>query len=91
MGSSLDAFFWGALGSIAVELFRIDSYFRKRGAAPARYRNKKYIIGRILLAAVGGGMAIAYYSEFHIPNKLLYLHVGATSPLFYEYFSRKKK
>ena len=71
-------FFWGFAGSLAVEvvtLFHILQQDREV-SLPRRYRRPCYWLVRLSLAAVGGGLAIAY----DIDSRILAANIGAATP-----------
>ena len=75
----VEQFAWGFLGSMAVEVVRGFRLFQKAEGEftlPPRYRSTLYWIVRIFLAAIGGGLAIAY----EIENPLLAANIGAATP-----------
>ena len=75
----VEQFAWGFLGSMAVEvvtLFRLLQRADEAYALPARYRSVLYWLVRVALAAVGGGLAVAY----EIDNPILAANIGAATP-----------
>jgi hypothetical protein len=77
--SPVERFAWGFLGSMAVEVVALFRLFQKTDdefVLPPRYRRPLYWIVRIFLAAVGGGLAVAY----DIENPILAANVGAATP-----------
>jgi hypothetical protein len=75
----LEQFAWGFLGSMAVEvvtLFRLLQRAESQTALPARYRSVLYWLVRVALAAVGGGLAVAY----EIDDPILAANIGAATP-----------
>jgi hypothetical protein len=54
------------------------------GRLPVRYKRVPFYIVRLFLAAVAGGLAVAY----GIQNPLLAVHVGAATPLILQTFAR---
>jgi|SRR6185503_17865566 len=75
----VEQFAWGFLGSMAVEVVALFRLFQKAEGEftlPLRYRSTLYWIVRIFLAAIGGGLAIAY----EIENPLLAANIGAATP-----------
>lgn len=74
-----EQFAWGFLGSLAVEvvtLFRLLQRADAPTVLPARYRSPLYWVVRLALAAVGGGLAVAY----DIANPILAANIGAATP-----------
>jgi hypothetical protein len=74
-----EQFFWGFAGSLAVEvvaIFRILQQAEGDACLPDRYRTVSYWLVRLALAAVGGGLAIAY----DIDSKILAANIGAATP-----------
>lgn len=74
----IEVFLWGLGGSLAVEVVAVWKLY-DRGAThlPARYRLKSFYIMRLLLAVIGGGLAVAY--EVQAP--FVAVHIGAATPL----------
>ena len=71
-------FFWGAGGSVAVEIVSINQYYNKGiSRLPKRYKNPVFWLVRLALAAVAGGLALAY----EIEKPLLAANIGAATPL----------
>jgi hypothetical protein len=74
-----EQFAWGFLGSMAVEIvtvFRLLQRSDNHAALPSRYRSVLYWSVRLALAAVGGGLAVAY----NIKNPILAANIGAATP-----------
>jgi hypothetical protein len=74
-----EQFAWGFLGSMAVEvvtLFRLLQRSENHAPLPSRYRSVLYWLVRLALAAVGGGLAVAY----NIENPILAANIGAATP-----------
>lgn len=76
-------FLCGFSGSIAVEIVLLNQFLQEDRRLPPRYRNPIFWIVRILLAAVGGGLALAY----EINKPLLAANIGAATPLIIKAFS----
>ena len=74
--SWVEQFAWGFLGSMAVEIVTMFRLLQRADALPARYRSVLYWLVRVALAAVGGGLAVAY----EIDNPLLAANIGAATP-----------
>jgi hypothetical protein len=75
----VEQFAWGFLGSMAVEVVALFRLFQKTDGEfvlPARYRSPLYWVVRLFLAAVGGGLAVAY----DIENPILAANIGAATP-----------
>jgi len=74
----IHTFFWGCLGSIAVEIVTINRIFSTKPARiPEQYRSAPFWIVRILLAVIGGCLAVAY----EIDKPILAANIGAATPL----------
>ncbi|MGH7895078.1 MAG: hypothetical protein ACREQL_10435 [Candidatus Binatia bacterium] len=74
-----EQFFWGFAGSLAVEVVTIFHIFQQAEgemSLPGRYRTVSYWLVRLALAAVGGGLAVAY----DIDSKILAANIGAATP-----------
>jgi hypothetical protein len=82
-----EQFFWGFAGSLAVEvvtLFHLMQRSEREIRLPARYRSPTYWLVRCALAAVGGGLAVAY----DIESKILAANIGAATPAIIETLTR---
>jgi hypothetical protein len=77
-------FFCGLAGSLAVEVVNIYQILEsERGAVPRRYKDPFYWFIRLLLAFIGGGLALGY----HVDGLLLAANVGASAPLIIRTFA----
>jgi hypothetical protein len=86
MSAGLVTFLWGFGGSIAVEIVSmLQAYEADHRALPPRYREFGYWVCRILVAAIGGGLAIAHGIS---GNPLLAINIGAATPLIIQAFAR---
>lgn len=82
----LETFLWGFLGSIAVEVVNVNQAFTTaRRSLPARYKNPWFWFCRILLAVVGGGLALAYGID---DNRVLAANIGVATPLIIQALAR---
>jgi hypothetical protein len=72
-----EQFFWGLVGSLAVEVVKVHWFYGAARRLPLRYRDPVFWIARSLLALTGGGLAVAY----RIETPVLALHLGAATPL----------
>lgn len=79
------AFLWGLFGSIAIEIVAIIQYYNTGRPFPKRYKQPLFYIVRILLAASGGLLAVAY----GIDKPLLAINIGASAPLILKGFSTR--
>lgn len=70
-------FLWGFVGSVAVEVVFAYQHLVANSCLPERYHTLSFWILRLLLALVGGGLALAY----EINKPLLALNIGASTPL----------
>lgn len=76
-----EIFCWGLGGSLAVEIAGfIKVYYKPRFSLPYRYSLWHFYLLRIILAALGGGLAVAY----GIDKPLLAANIGAATPLLIE-------
>ena len=83
--NALETFAWGLGGSLAVEIVEfVKLYYRRRFSPPYRYKLWHFYVLRVILAAVGGGLAIAY----GIDKPLLAANIGAATPLLIEALGR---
>jgi len=81
MISPIEAFLFGALGSVLIELIDILAYFR-RGALPDRYHRILFWVSRIGLVAGSGFIAYAH----DVQTKILAVHLGVATPLIVQAF-----
>ncbi len=79
------SFLFGLLGSAAVEIARAVATYEANDPFPAYYRKPGFWIVRAVLAAIGGGLAVAYA----VQSDILAFHVGATTPAIIETFLRR--
>lgn len=71
-------FLWGAAGSVAAEIVSFASHYDEGGLElPARYRRVGFYIARVLLAIIGGGLAVGY----GVTQPILAGHIGLATPL----------
>jgi hypothetical protein len=81
----LETFFWGFLGSAAVELMTlVGLYSSRRGRLPGRYRKVGFWFTRVGLALVAGALAAAY----EIDQRILAFNVGAATPLIVTFMAK---
>ena len=81
----LEPFFWGFLGSAAVELMTLlGLYSSRRGRLPGRYRKVGFWFTRFGLALVAGALAAAY----EIEQRILAFNVGAATPLIVTFMAK---
>jgi hypothetical protein len=76
-------FFWGMLGSAAVEIATLWAYAGAGRALPKRYRKTAFWIVRALLTVVAGAIAVAYGLE----KAIVCIHVGAATPIILQKFA----
>lgn len=82
--TAVEVFLWGLGGSVAVEILDISRvYYKSSISLPARYRLWHFYVVRIILASIGGGLAIAYA----IDKPLLAANIGAATPLLIDALS----
>jgi heme A synthase len=81
---SLRAFLFGFLGSAAVEVVYLVKLFRAGRKTPAYITHYRFWAVRVLLALMGGALAVAYGVQLDI----LAIHVGASTPVIIEQFTR---
>lgn len=80
-----DTFLWGVGGSLAVEIVALAHHYQTHPSRlPTRYSKWGFYVVRALLAAVAGGVAVAY----QIDRPLLALNIGAATPLIIQAFAR---
>lgn len=81
----LEIFFWGFLGSAAVELVTLLSFYYSRPVhLPRRYRKVGFWITRFGLALLAGALAVGY--EIH--QRILAFNIGAATPLIITFMAR---
>ena len=76
-------FLCGFGGSVAVEIVMVHQLMQDGKQLPERYTKPVFWVVRILLAVVGGGLALAY----GIDKPLLAANIGAATPLIIKAFS----
>lgn len=81
-------FLWGFAGSAFVEIVSMNRIYDLGSSIPARYRCPFFWVARILLACVGGSLAVAYGI---MDNPLLAANVGAATPLIVQVLSHGVK
>jgi len=83
--SDTTIFLWGFGGSVAIEIVTIMQFFEQdKIVFPERYSRITFYIVRFILAAIGGGLAVAY----GIDKPLLAANIGAATPLIIRTFSQ---
>ncbi len=78
------AFILGAVGSLALEFVMLLQAFH-RGKLPSRYKSIPFWIVRVIMSGFGGIIAWAYYSPALHP--ILYVHIGAATPVLLMQFA----
>ena len=68
-------FWWGVLGSMAVEIVSLARTYERTRRFPAKYADWRYWLLRSSLAVMGGALAVA--QEVHTP--LLAIQIGAAT------------
>lgn len=80
-----EVFFWGLVGSLAIEVVAAyQAINANQGRMPVRYKRVPFLVVRFVLSLVAGGLAVAY----DIQNALLAMHIGAATPLILQRFAR---
>ncbi len=80
-----EAFLWGFVGSIGIEVVvAYQAISTNQGRLPVRFKRIPYIVVRLLLGMMAGGLAVAYQTQ----GPLLAVHVGAATPLILQTFAR---
>src|SRR5437867_13361649 len=81
----LVTFFWGFMGSAAVELLTLLGFYYARPIQlPSRYKRVGFWITRFLLALLAGGIAVGY----GIHEQILAFNIGAATPLIIGFMAR---
>ncbi len=83
--TAIEVFSWGFGGSVAVEIVNAVKHYDLNGELPSRYKDFLFWGLRVLLAIVGGGLAIAY----EIDKMLLAANIGAATPLIIQQLASK--
>jgi hypothetical protein len=83
----LAEFLWAAGGSLALEVIALNNHFKVEHprALPAKYRSWVFWAVRVLLAVIGGGLAIAENAS----NPVLAISIGASTPAIMKAFERQ--
>ena len=81
----LETFLWGFMGSVAVELITILSFYYSRPLhLPSRYRKTGFWVARFVLALLAGALAVGY----DIHHRILAFNIGAATPLIITFMAR---
>ena len=81
----IEVFVWGCGGSAAVEIVALTKvYYAQNFQLPFRYKLWHFYLLRVVLAAIGGGLAVAY----GIQQPILAANIGAATPLIIEALTR---
>jgi len=86
--TNVERFAWGAAGSLADEVVSLWDAVRSDATlklAP-RYRSGVYWLVRVLLAGVGGALAVAYQSD----QPAICMGVGAAAPTILRYLASQR-
>ena len=75
--SHLEQFTWACFGSAAAFVVLRDFHFERRGLLPKRFRRSGYLLNRLLLAGVAGGLGMALAPSSAIQA----VYFGVTAPL----------
>lgn len=78
-------FLLGVFGSVAVEVLHVVSVYEAGKPLPSRYRRPGFWVARSLIALFAGVLAVAY----DVRSPILAIHVGASTPIIIETFTRK--
>lgn len=81
---SIETFMWGFFGGIGAELavlFGVRQHFPDR--FPHWIRSLAYYVVALLMALVGGAIALAYVRSGTTLSAILAIQVGASAPLFF--------
>ena len=73
-----ETFIWAFVGSGAVEVVALLSFYYSRSARlPERYRKLGFWVARLMLAMLAGAIAVGY----EINQPILAFNIGAATPL----------
>jgi hypothetical protein len=76
--TTVEVFFWGFSGSIAVDVVAVAQFYDKQQIIiPERFKHIAFYVIRFLMAIIAGGLAVAY----KIDEILLAVNIGAATPL----------
>jgi hypothetical protein len=78
-------FLWGCFGSLSVEIVTAYHRFDSESPAPSRNKQLPFWVLRVLIAMIGGGLAIATGID---SNPMMSIYVGASAPLIIQRFSK---
>jgi hypothetical protein len=83
--SSIETFWWGFAGSVAVEVITLLGYYHSNPLRiPDRYRRAGFWATRLILAGLGGALAVGYGIE----QRILAFNIGAATPLIISSLAR---
>ena len=82
---TMETFLWGLMGSVAVELLTLLSfYYSPPVRLPKRYTKIGFWIARFMLALLAGALAVGY----DIHQRILAFNIGAATPLIINFMAR---
>ncbi len=84
MNTTFRILFFGFMGNSAVEILKILSYYNAGGVFPKRYGKWGFWLSRVLLALIGGGLAVAY----GVGSDIVAVHIGASTPAIIGMFAK---
>lgn len=79
-----EAFLFGAIGSLLVEVNNILTYFHKGQQFPNRYFKPSFWFTRAVLVIGAGMIALAH----DVQTKILAVHLGVATPLILQAFAK---
>jgi hypothetical protein len=83
--TNLEIFLWGFSGCVAVDVVNAAQYFHTSDETfPRRYKRPMFYVLRLMMAIIGGGLAVAY----GIDKPLLAANIGAATPLIIQAFAQ---
>jgi hypothetical protein len=83
----IEIFIWGFVGSVGAEI--VELVCSLRGGArrlPRLYSRRVFYLARLLLALMGGGMAVAQRAD----KPMLAIQIGATTPIILQSFRSRR-
>jgi hypothetical protein len=86
--SHVITFLWGFFGSCSVEIVTLYNRFGSETPIPLHYKQFPFWALRLLMAAIGGLLAIAAGID---NNPMMSMYVGASAPLIIQKFSKGEK
>jgi hypothetical protein len=88
LSNNVVTFLWGFFGNLSVEIVNLCHHYDSKTPVPSHYQHLHFWILRLMMASVGGSLAIAMGIE---SNAMMSVYVGASAHLIIQKFSKGQK